>query len=257
MLSITITFLDLWNYSLEILVNATCTSPVNNHLLNYLPIQERQLFLDVCTPVELVFGETLNIADEVIKYVYFPLTSFISSLVEVGEKQSLEMGLIGNEGMLGATLALGNPKAPMKSIVQGSGNALRMDATMFHHQVKNNLVISKLIHNYLYVLIQQLAQTGACNNFHEVKQRLARWLLMTQDRTNSEHLQLTHQFLAKILGVRRSAVTIAAGCLQRQGIISYNRGQINILSRSGLENSSCQCYFSSVNAYQKTLVISK
>ncbi len=236
---------------------ATCTSPVANHLLNYLPNLEHQLILEVCTPVELVFGETLYIAEETIKYVYFPLTSFISSLLDVGEKQSLEMGLIGNEGMLGATLALGNTKAPMKSIVQGSGSALRINATMFNQLVESNLVVRKLILNYLYVLIQQLAQTGACNNFHEVKQRLAKWLLMAQDRTNSDQLQLTHQFLAKILGVRRSAVTIAAGYLQRQGIISYNRGQINILSRSGLENSSCQCYFSSVNAYQKTLVIYK
>lgn len=241
------------DYSLEIIVAATCTSPVANHLLNYLPNLEHQLILEVCTPIELVFGETLYIAEETIKYVYFPLTSFISSLLDVGEKQFLEMGLIGNEGMLGATLALGNTKAPMKSIVQGSGSALRINATMFNQLVESNLVVRKLILNYLYVLIQQLAQTGACNNFHEVKQRLAKWLLMAQDRTNSDQLQLTHQFLAKILGVRRSAVTIAAGFLQRQGIISYNRGQINILSRSGLENSSCQCYFSAVNAYQKDL----
>tara|TARA_R110001583_G_scaffold48733_5_gene152552 strand:- start:12405 stop:13121 length:717 start_codon:yes stop_codon:yes gene_type:complete len=238
-------------------VTAACTSPATNHLLNYLPKLERQWFLEDCTSVELVFGETLNIAEESIKYVYFPLTGFISLLVEVAEKQSLDMGLIGNEGMLGATLALENPKAPLKSIVQCSGNALRMDATIFHHRVKNNLVVRKLIHNYIYVMMQQLAQTGACNNFHEVKQRLARWLLMTQDRTNSDHLQLTHQFLAKMLGVRRSAVTIAAGYLQHQGIISYNRGQIKILSRQGLEKLSCQCYFASVNAYQKTLAISK
>lgn len=243
------------DYSLEITVAANCTSPVANHLLNYLPNLEHQLILEVCTPVELVFGETLYIAEETIKYVYFPLTSFISSLLDVRENQSLEMGLIGNEGMLGATLALGNTKAPMKSIVQGSGSALQMNATMFNQLIESNLVVRKLILNYLYVLIQQLAQTGVCNSFHEVKQRLAKWLLMAQDRTNSDQLQLTHQFLAKILGVRRSAVTIAAGYLQRRGIISYNRGQINILSRSGLENSSCQCYFSSVNAYQKTLVI--
>lgn len=230
---------------------------MTNHLLNYLPKLDRNRFLEDCTPIELVFGETLNIAEEAINYVYFPLTGFISLLVEVGEKQSLEMGLIGNEGMLGATLVLDNPKAPMKSIVQGSGSALRMDATRFNHRVKSNLVVRKLVHNYLYVLMQQLAQTGACNNFHEVKQRLARWLLMTQDRTHSDHLQLTHQFLAKMLGVRRSAVTIAAGYLQQQGIISYNRGQITILSRLGLEKLSCECYFASVNAYQKTLAMPK
>ncbi len=238
-------------------MTATCTSPVSNHLLNYLPNLERQCFFDDCTPVELVFGETLNFAGEAIKYVYFPLTCFISLHVEVGEKQTLAMGLIGHEGMLGATLSLEHPKAPLKSIVQGAGSALRMDATMFHYWIKNNLVVRKLIHTYLYVLMQQLAQTGACNNFHQVKQRLARWLLMTQDRTNSEHLQLTHQLLAKILGVRRSAVTIAAGYLQQQGLISYNRGQINILSRLGLEKLSCQCYFAAVNTYKATFVVDK
>jgi CRP-like cAMP-binding protein len=238
-------------------VTVIYTSPVSNQLLNYLPNLEREWFLENCTPVELVFGEILNVAEEAITYVYFPLTSFISLLVEIGEKQSLAMGLIGNEGMLGATLALENSKAPLKSIVQGSGSALRMDATIFHHRVQSNLVLRKLIHNYLYVLMQQLAQSGVCNNFHEVKQRLARWLLMTQDRTNSEHIKLTHQFLAKTLGVRRSAVTIAAGLIQQQGIISYNRGQISILSRPGLEKLSCQCYFSAVNVYQKTFPISK
>tara|TARA_R110001583_G_scaffold24983_1_gene90882 strand:- start:1244 stop:1936 length:693 start_codon:yes stop_codon:yes gene_type:complete len=230
---------------------------VTNHLLNYLPKLERQWALENCTPVELVYGETLNIAEEAIKYVYFPVTGFISLLVEVGEKQSLEMGLIGNEGMLGATLTLGHSEAPMKSIVQGSGSALRMDAIMFHHWIKNNLVVRKLINNYIYVLMRQLAQTGVCTNFHEVNQRLAKWLLMTHDRAHSDNLQLTHQFLAKMLGVRRSAVTIAAGYLQQQGIISYNRGQINILSRTDLEKLSCQCYFVSVNAYQKTFPISK
>tara|TARA_R110000737_G_scaffold349874_1_gene387202 strand:- start:829 stop:1569 length:741 start_codon:yes stop_codon:yes gene_type:complete len=245
------------DYSLEIIVAATSTTPVTNHLLSYLPNLERQLILEVCTPVELVLGETLYIAGETIKYVYFPLTSFISLVVNVSEKQFLQTGLIGNEGMLGATLALGNLKAPMKSIVQASGSALRMDARRFQQRVNSNLVVRKLIHNYLFVLVQQLAQTGVCNNFHLVKQRLAKLLLMVQDRTYSEHLQLTHQFLAKMLGVRRSAVTIAAGYLQQQGIISYNRGQINILSRLGLENLSCQCYLATVNAYQTTLAAAK
>lgn len=203
--------------------------------------------------VELVLGETLSVAEKAIQYVYFPLTGFISLLIEVVDQQSLEMGLIGNEGMLGATLALESPNASMKSFVQGSGSALRMDASSFCYRIKNNPVVRKLILNYLYVLMQQLAQTGACNNFHQVKQRLARWLLMTQDRSHSDRLYLTHQLLAKILGVRRSAVTIAAGYLQQQRLISYNRGQINILSRSGLEKVSCQCYFSAVNTYQEIL----
>ncbi|MBB1309480.1 Crp/Fnr family transcriptional regulator [Pseudoalteromonas sp. SR41-8] len=239
-------------------MTATCTLPVvSNHLLNYLPRLEYQWFVENCTPVELLFGETLNIADEAIKYVYFPVTGCISLLIEVVEKQSFAMELIGNEGMLGATLALENSNAAMKSIVQSSGRALRMDAAKFNHRLESNPLVRKLILNYLYVVMQQLAQTGACNNAHEVKQRLARWLLMTQDRTHSDHQQLTHQLLAKMLGVRRSAVTIAAGYLQQQGIISYNRGQISILSRAGLEQSSCQCYFAAVNSYQKTSAIYK
>lgn len=237
-------------------MTATCTSPTTNHLLNCLPEPDRHWFIENCTVVELVFGETLSVSEEPIKYVYFPLTGFISLLLEVNDNQSLEMGLIGNEGILGATLAFEKQNAPMKSIVQGAGNALRIDATLFCHYLNNNHAVRKLILNYLYVLMQQLAQASACNNFHEVKQRLARWLLMTQDRAHSDTLYLTHQLLAKMLGVRRSAVTIAAGYIQQQGIISYNRGHINVLSRSGLEKLSCQCYFSDVNAYQKTLSIS-
>jgi CRP-like cAMP-binding protein len=247
-------FFDFWLNTLEILMAATSTALVTNHLLNYLPKLDKEWFIQNCTPVELMFGETLYIAEETIKYVYFPLNGFISLIVELTETQSLEMLLIGNEGMLGATLGLGNRKAPMKSVVQGSGNALRMEAAIFDHRLESNPVVRKLIHEYLYVLMQQLAQTGACNHFHEIKQRLARWLLMTQDRAHSEHLQLTHQFLSKMLGVRRSAITIAAGYFQQQGIISYNRGQINILSRSGLEKLACQCYSASVETHQNTLM---
>lgn len=230
-------------------------APNANRLLNYLPDEKVRWIVNQCEDVNLTFGDTLHVAEEPIEYVYFPLTSFISLLTNNLYDQFLEMGLIGNEGMLGATLALDNQYAPMNSIVQGTGSALRIRASEWVRCLAKDKTLTKLIHGYLYVLMQQLAQAGACNRFHEVQQRLARWLLMTEDRACSDELELTHLFLAKMLGVRRSAVTIAAGVLQQQGIISYHRGKIKILSRSELEIASCQCYETSKRAYQKHLCI--
>lgn len=224
-----------------------------NQLLSFLSDPQHQWFIDHSVAIEMNFGETLNFADEPIKYVYFPITGFISQLAVIKEEQSVEMGLIGSEGMLGATLALGNKYAPMTSMVQGDGSALRMNAGLFCERLISSQPLTKLIQEYLYVGIQQLAQTGACNSFHEVQQRLSRWILMTDDRTHSGSLQLTHEFLAKMLGVRRSAVTIAAGSLQQQGLISYSRGHIKVLSRSGLEKVVCRCYFAALNSYQRNL----
>lgn len=227
--------------------------PVSNHLLNCLSQKQHQWFLAHSTTVHLEFGKVLCMADETIDYVYFPLSGFISLLIPIVDEPSIEMGLIGNEGMLGATLALDKLKAPMRSIVQGAGSALRMEAQVFTQRIKSNLALRQLLHSYLYVLLVQLAQTGACNCFHEVQQRLARWLLMSHDRAHVSQFHLTHEFLATMLGVRRSAVTIAAGALQHQGLISYTRGHINVLSRQGLEQAACGCYAAAIDAYAKNI----
>ncbi|MFA3791304.1 Crp/Fnr family transcriptional regulator [Aliiglaciecola sp. SL4] len=195
-------------------MTASSIIPITNHLIDCLSEQQRYWFQTHSTPVDLVFGQVLNVVDKPPKYVYFPISGFISLLTIILDEPPLEMGVIGNEGMLGATMALRNNNAPLQAIVQGTGSALRINAVMFRQYLKSCLPLQKLLFRYLYVLIQQLAQTGACNSFHEVQQRLARWLLMTQDRAHSDHLQLTHQFLASMLGVRRSAVTIAAGIMQ-------------------------------------------
>jgi CRP-like cAMP-binding protein len=226
---------------------------VTNRLLSCLSEQQYKWCIKHSKPVHLEFGEILNNADEEIKYVYFPLTGFISLLVDIVDAPSIEMGLIGNEGMLGATLALGNNHAPMKSIIQGSGSALRMDADLFCQRLTTHAPLRQLLHSYLYVVSLQLAQIGACNCFHEVQQRLARWLLMSHDRAHLNQFHLTHEFLATMLGVRRSAVTIAAGILQHQGLISYTRGQIKILSRLGLENASCSCYAAAIDTYDRNI----
>lgn len=224
-----------------------------NELLSRLSPRQYQWFWDNSTQVELKFGEVLTPADSPIKHVYFPRKAFISMLVAVPDAPAIEMGLIGNEGMLGASLALGNKRAPMQAVVQGAGSALRMDTDVFCLRVQTNAALRNLIHAYLYVLFIQLAQAGACNCFHDVHQRLARWLLMTHDRAHSDHFHLTHQFLATMLGVRRSAVTIAAGHLQHQGMITYSRGQIQVVSRSKLLDSSCACYGQAIDSYQQNL----
>jgi CRP-like cAMP-binding protein len=215
---------------------------VTNHLIRCSSREERNRFLQHCESVELVFGDILCEPDQPIQHVYFPLDGFISLVIAMEGHQPLEVGLIGNEGMLGATLALGVTDAPLKAVVQGSGSALRMTAAQFQHELRNSPSMLSALNRYLYVLVMQLSQTAACTHFHEIEPRLARWLLMTHDRAHADHFHLTQEYLADMLGVRRSSITIAAGKLQQQKLISYIRGDINILDRKELEAASCECY---------------
>jgi hypothetical protein len=214
----------------------------DNLLIERLPQRERARLMSICEPVDLTFGEILCTPDLPYRSVYFPRGGFISLMLTVGGHPPLEMGMIGNEGMLGATLSLGVDAAPLLGMVQGNGSAWRIDARHFRRELATNKALRAIVDQYLFVLMAQLSQSAACTRFHEVEARLARWLLMTHDRAHADHFHLTHQFLADMLGVQRSAVTIAAGSLQRQHFIHYSRGEINILSRSGLEATSCECY---------------
>lgn len=230
-------------------------TPVVNHLIQSMPSQARERLLAQCTPEQLVFGDVLCDSTKPIRHVHFPLTGFISLVAAVSGRRPIEMGMIGNEGMLGATLQLGINAAPLQAVVQGAGSALRITAAEFRTQLRKSPELQRTLDGYLYVLIEQLTQTAACNSFHEVQARLARWLLMTHDRAHSDQFHLTHLFLAQMLGVRRSAVTIAAGDLQRQQLIRYTRGQITVLSRRGLEQVSCECYAAAVNAYDRRMPV--
>jgi len=221
-----------------------------NHLLNGLSKSQYQWFIDHSESVELSFGQALSRAHRPLKSVYFPITCCISSLSKANH-QCVEVSLMGNEGMLGAELALGVVYATSNSIVSIAGHALRIDSESFLRWVNNSSDVSASVNRYLYQLMLQLAQTSFCNRFHDVQQRLARWLLMVSDRTSNEPLYLTHQFLATILGVRRSAVTIAARVLHQKELISYTRGQLCVLSRDGLKKVTCQCYFASSKAEHK------
>ncbi len=209
--------------------------------------------LKSCTTVEMTFGETLCEAEQPFEHVYFPLKGFISLVAKLDDHPALEMGLIGNEGMLGATLLLDVDAVPLRGVVQGAGNALRMTASELRKQLRESPTLTRTLGRYLYVLMAQLSQTAACTRFHEIRPRLARWLLMTHDRSHGDGFHLTHEFLADMLGVQRSAITIAAGGLQRRKLIRYTRGHITILNRRGLEAASCECYAAVMTDYRKLL----
>lgn len=224
-----------------------------NRLLSRLPRTERERVLAQCTLVELSFGQSLVEGGQPHPAAWFPLGGFISLVARVKGHAPLEMGLIGNEGMLGATLALGVDTVPLGGVVQGAGTALRIGLRPFKRCLKECPVLQRSLQRYLYVVLAQLAHSAACTRFHEVNQRLARWLLMTHDRTQGDQLHLTHQFLADMLGVRRSAVTIAAGLMQERGILHYRRGVIEVLDRAALEAVSCECYARVVEDYEQQL----
>lgn len=214
----------------------------SNGLIEGMTPADRLRVLKLCRPVDLVLGAILCEADRPFLHVYFPLTGFISLVATVDGHPPLEMGLIGSEGLLGATLVLGVNKARLQGVVQGAGTALRMTSTQVRRELKRSPSLSRIFNRYLYVMLAQLSQTAACTRFHHIEARLARWLLMTHDRAHGDQFYLTHKFLADMLGVQRSAVTIAAGALQASKLIRYTRGEISILSRKGLEARSCECY---------------
>lgn len=213
-----------------------------SRLIEGLPSKQRKQLLNGCEPVDLVFGNVLHEANQPIRHVYFPLSGFVSLVTTLDGHQPLEMGLIGNEGMLGATLALGIGQAPMRAVVQGSGSALRISSQLFKQELLSSPALLRALKRYLYVVMTQLSQSAACTHFHEIEPRLARWLLMTHDRAHADHFHLTHEYLADMLGVRRSGVSIAAAAMQARGLISYSRGEIYILDRAGLELAACECY---------------
>lgn len=226
---------------------------ITNHLIEHLPEQERLLLLSHCHKDNLEFGDVLCEQHEQYNYLYFPMSGFISLVTEIPPHKPLEMGIIGNEGMLGATMVLGIPTVPMQAIVQGKGTAWRITVGEFQQVLQQCPQLRAKLMLYLFILVEQLSLSAACAHFHEIEQRLARWLLMSQDRAHSNEFHLTHQFLADMLGVRRSGVTLAAGILQQNQIIRYSRGKITIINRRALEKVSCGCYQNGMNEYLRLL----
>ncbi|CAM3925945.1 Crp/Fnr family transcriptional regulator [Vreelandella rituensis] len=229
--------------------------PIANQLLAELPDVERDAFMAECETVELAFGEVLFQPTETVTHAYFPIDSFISLIVVTDADNRLEVGMAGREGMLGTSLVLGIEETPLLALVQGAGAALRINTARFQWLLQECPVLHQRLKGYLYVVMSQLAKTAACNHFHQIEGRLARWLLMTQDRARSDQLQLTHEFLAMMLGVRRAGITLAAIALQTRGLIRYHRGTIEVLDRPGLIVASCECYTKDCALYAKVLAV--
>lgn len=215
--------------------------PVNK-LLAELPRKDLLALQGDLAPVTLEFGAVLYETGDPIRKVYFPLKSVVSLLTIVDGHNALEVGLVGREGMVGIPLALGIAVSPVRALVQGAGGALSMSAARFRKAFEASAPLRRSLHRYTHGLMAQITQTAACNRFHVVEARLARWLLMTSDRVASEQFRLTHDFLSHMLGVRRVGVTEAASALQRRGLIGYQRGEIHIMDHAGLEAAACACY---------------
>lgn len=216
--------------------------PSVNRLLAALPKSEYQRLFPKLKSVNLVLGEELYESGDVIKYVYFPNNSIISLISEVSETSWLEVGMVGNEGMAGLAVFMGVDSSSTRALVQGSGTAMRMTSAAVRREANRLGGLHRLLHRYSHSLLTQVAQTSVCNRFHLVDARLARWLLMTNDRLGVEEFPLTQEFLAHMLGVRREGVSKAAGALQGAKLIQYSRGVITILNRRGLKAKSCECY---------------
>jgi CRP-like cAMP-binding protein len=217
-------------------------SAIANSLLAGPPRMEVQRLAAGLEPVMLTFGEVLYEPGEPIRYVYFPNKSLVSLLTLVDGRLALEIGMVGHEGMVGTGLALGVGVSPVRALVQGTGAAMRMTSARFLKELRQSLQLQRALYRYTHTLMAQIAQTAACNRFHVMHERLARWLLMTRDRVQSNDFRLTQEFLSHILGVRREGVTKAAGQLQKRKLIEYSRGNISIIDQRGLEAASCSCY---------------
>ena len=231
----------------------TVLSPAQNHLIELLPRRDRLRLISLCEPVPLVLSELLVEAGTPAKHVYFPTEGFISLVARVDGHPGLEVGMVGREGMVGAPLAVGVTISPLRALVQGSGSALRMSLAPFKRELVRSPALKRLLDRYFYVLMAQLVSSAGCLRFHLIGPRLARWLLMTQDRAHADTFHVTQEFLAYMLGVRRVGVTAAAGELQREGLIEYSRGELTVLNRSGLEAAACTCYAADRQNYSDVL----
>ncbi len=221
---------------------AASPNPKQNHLLDALPAPEFDRLAPNLEAVPMLLGEMLYEPGGHLTHVYFPTTSIVSLLYVMESGVSAEMASVGNEGVLGISLFMGGDTTPSSAVVQTAGQGYRLPAALLKEEFHRGGPVQRLLLRYTQALVTQMFQTGACNRHHAIEQQLCRWLLLTLDRMPTNELVITQELVANALGVRREGVTEAAGNLQRAGIISYRRGHISVLKRSGLEAGSCECY---------------
>ncbi|MBT9462407.1 Crp/Fnr family transcriptional regulator [Hydrogenophaga sp.] len=213
-----------------------------NHLIELLPKPVRKRFLALCEPFELVLSAELSVRGAQLSHAYFPRSGFISLVIDIDSHPPLEVGMVGREAMLGSELVLGEAKTPWRALVQGAGSCWRIEAQVFRKAMEEMPALENLLQRTLMIRLHQQSLASACERFHPIGQRLARWLLMSQDRAQADHFHVTQEFISLMLGVRRVGVTKAASDFQKDGLIEYRRGELKVLDRLGLETESCSCY---------------
>jgi CRP-like cAMP-binding protein len=216
--------------------------PKQNQLLAALPATEFDRLAPHLELVPMRLGEVLYESGGKLKFVYFPTNSVLSLLYVLENGASAEIALIGFEGILGISLFMGGETTPNRAVVQSAGHAYRLPAQLLKTEFNRAGPLLRLLLRYTQALITQMTQTAVCNRHHSIEQQLCRWLLSSLDRLPTSTLTMTQELIANMLGVRRGGVTLAAGKLQRAGLIRYNRGQIEVLDRPGLEKTACECY---------------
>jgi CRP-like cAMP-binding protein len=223
----------------------------DNRLLAALPKSDRRRILAGCDTVQLGIADVLYAPWQPLTSVYFPTSSFMSLVMPTADSAAFEVGLVGNEGMLGLALVLDGDQSPERAVVLGAGSALRMDVGFLRREFGRSEALRRRLGRYVHVRMSQLAQATVCAHFHLLEARLARRLLMTQDRARGNTFNATQEALASKLGVRRVGVTKAASSLQQRGLIHYSRGDITVLDRRGLMSAACRCYKSDRDSYDR------
>ncbi|MEB3214398.1 MAG: Crp/Fnr family transcriptional regulator [Leptolyngbyaceae bacterium] len=224
-----------------------------NLLLAALPEEEYARLASRLREVHWTLGQVIYEPNEVISTVYFPNQAMISLVQIMEDGSTVEAGIVGNDGMLGYPVYLGGQSMSSRAIVQIAGSAIALDATVLKSEFRRGEALHDILLLYTQAFLAQLSQTAACNQFHPVEERLARWLLQSRDFAQSNTLRLTQDFLASMLGTRRASVTVAAGTLQQAGLIQYSRGHIEILDSEGLESATCECYAVVQDEYRRLL----
>jgi CRP-like cAMP-binding protein len=224
-----------------------------NHLLQILPESDRKRLLATMQRVKTGLGDPVFESNSPIPFVDYPLYGVISIVVEMEEGDIAEVGTVGNEGMAGVPLLLAAESTPNKAFYQVPGESMRMSTQAFRNEIESNPAFLNVMRRHAQGFLNQVSQSTACNRLHPVEQRLCRWILMSHDRVGSDQIQLTQDFLAQMLGVRRASVSIVAATLQKAGFIRYRRGLIDVLDRRGLEESSCECYAVVRTEYERLL----
>jgi CRP-like cAMP-binding protein len=235
--------------------NAQPTPPIENLILSALPDSEREQMLAHMEPFTLDHSAVLYDIGDRVEHVYFPNSGMVSLISHTEEGETLEVGIVGYEGMIGLSVFLGAYESQYRTLVQSAGDALRMKSDVFIAECDRRASLPSLMRRYTQMRMTQIIQASICNRFHTLEARLCRWLLQSQDCVNSSELELTQDFIAMMLGTHRPGVSLTAGMLQNAGLIRYSRGHITILDRQRLEASSCECYKiirQAINRFSKT-----